>query len=152
MSQMLIRDHPRLLTLTWHAGSHQPVVNGALPKVTGPIWTSQGKNSLHPTRGRIKTNTSTLLSPIKIGGLDFQCSAPFWVICLFIILSGECTLALFYISKSVSIFISVQQHSLCSAASCLFLCFNKLLLSSQICGLTCSTKQLSWQNKNHFLR
>jgi hypothetical protein len=37
----------------------------------------------------------------------------------FLILSGGCTLALFYLNKSVSILISVQQHSLCSSECCL---------------------------------
>jgi hypothetical protein len=43
-------SHPRLLTLTegsrHTAESHQPVVSGAPPKITGPIWPSWAKNSL----------------------------------------------------------------------------------------------------------
>jgi hypothetical protein len=72
------------------------------------------------------------LTPIKTGGLDLQCSAPFLSFSFFIFF-GAFTLALFfccffcfvfvvvllYISKSVSTFISVQQHSLCSSVSCL---------------------------------
>jgi hypothetical protein len=87
------------------------------PKITGPIWTSQAKNSLHLLCVRSRTNLSTLLSLVKTGGLDFQCSAPFWI---FVLSYLEGALWL-YISKSVSTLISVQQYSLCSAAS-LFLC------------------------------
>jgi hypothetical protein len=56
-----------------------------IPKIIGPIWISQGKNSPHPTCGRI---------PIKIGGLGFQCSVPFCFYLFIFILSGGCTLAL----------------------------------------------------------
>jgi hypothetical protein len=96
------------------------------PKIISPIWPSQGKNSLYPTCGRSRKDTSTLLNPPKkLEVLTSSVVLLFEFIYLFIylfifILSGGCTLALFYISKSVSIFISVQQHSLCSAASCLF--------------------------------
>jgi hypothetical protein len=38
-------------------------------KITGKIWPSQAKNSLRLTCGRSRTNISTLLTPIKTGGL-----------------------------------------------------------------------------------
>jgi hypothetical protein len=47
------------------------VVNGTSPKITGPICPFHDKNSLHLNCERKRTNISTLLSPIKIGGLDF---------------------------------------------------------------------------------
>jgi hypothetical protein len=46
------------------------VVNGALPKITGQTWPSQAKNFLLLPCGRSRTNISTLLTPIKTGGLE----------------------------------------------------------------------------------
>jgi hypothetical protein len=75
---MLIRDHIQIVDINkWHmAYSRIPPTcsQWSLPKITGHL---KAKTFLHPTCGRSKTNTFTLLSPIKTGGLDFQCSAPF---------------------------------------------------------------------------
>jgi hypothetical protein len=112
------------------------------PKITGPIWTSQAQNSLHLMCGRSRTNISTLLTPIKTGGLDLPGSAAFWVFFLYLIWRVHfgfafccccccCFVFLFltllYISKSVSTLISMQQYSLCLAVSCLSVLINSCL-------------------------
>jgi hypothetical protein len=74
-------SHPRWLTLThgsWHtAGSHKPVVNGALPKITDQYGHPRAKI---PSIQYVEVvGLTPPLSPIETGGLDFQCSALFWV-------------------------------------------------------------------------
>jgi hypothetical protein len=100
----------------------------SLCKITGPVWPSHAKNFLHTTCGRRRTHTSTLLTPVK-NKLEVSRLQSLLLFEVFLYPMGRvsCGFAftLLYLSKSVPPLTSVQQHSLCSAASCLSLCFNK---------------------------